>query len=265
MKFIIKTLCLSLIIFTCLNLASYGNLTCLKAKLYYWVWDYNQDFTTIKLPRSTGVAYLAATIHVSSQAIIADSRHCRLVIPNNIPKISVIRIELANKIDIKNLKQKESINKINSLILKYADLNNVEAVQIDYDTRLNERDFYISLIKDLKTKINNQVQLSITALASWCLYDTWIKVLPIDQIVPMFFTLGNDTNNIIEYFKESKDINYAKCLNNIGISVNEEKLAKLILKDVYKAKSRPKPVVFIYSPKAWDKNSLTKTLEYLSY
>src|SRR5205085_1172314 len=61
----------------------------------------------------------------------------------------------------------------------------VSAVQIDFDATESERDFYQDLLVQLRKRLPETMPLSITALASWCLYDDWIAGLAVDEAVPM--------------------------------------------------------------------------------
>jgi hypothetical protein len=77
-------------------------------------------------------------------------------------------------------------------ILKTSRARQVVAVQIDYDATSGERPFYRQLLADLRRRLPSNVPLSITALASWCVGDRWIRGLPVDEIVPMLFRMGPD-------------------------------------------------------------------------
>jgi hypothetical protein len=66
----------------------------------------------------------------------------------------------------------------------------VVAVQIDYDATASERPFYRRLLAAVRKRLPAAVPLSITALASWCAGDRWLRDLPVDEVVPMLFRMG---------------------------------------------------------------------------
>ena len=80
--------------------------------------------------------------------------------------------------------------------------------------------------------------LSITALASWCVGDTWLEGLPIDEAVPMLFRMG-PMNEPIRRIVESRDRVAAPCRHAIGESVNEPLRVAPAGRRVYVFDSRP--------------------------
>ena len=83
-----------------------------------------------------------------------------------------------------------------SLVVRTLELKNVGAIQIDFDAVTSERNFYRQLLEDLRQQLPDNVPLSITALASFCIGDPWIKDLPVDEAVPMMFRMGTDNESI---------------------------------------------------------------------
>ena len=64
------------------------------------------------------------------------------------------------------------------------------AIQIDFDAADSERDVYRRLLARVRAVLPRTVPLSMTALASWCVGDTWLDGLPVDEAVPMLFRMG---------------------------------------------------------------------------
>jgi hypothetical protein len=60
----------------------------------------------------------------------------------------------------------------------------------------------------------------MTALASWCLRDQWIKNLPADEIVPMLFSMGKDRTQTLECLKSS-GLTKIRDIICAGLSVDE--------------------------------------------
>ena len=69
-----------------------------------------------------------------------------------------------------------------------ADDATVAALQVDFDARQSQREWYAGVLRRVRAQMPPQMPLSITALASWCSYDGyWLRTLPVDEAVPMLF------------------------------------------------------------------------------
>jgi hypothetical protein len=63
--------------------------------------------------------------------------------------------------------------------LQAAAIPGVGALQIDFDARLSEREWYRGFLTALRKALPSTLPLTITALASWCGQDAWIRDLPV--------------------------------------------------------------------------------------
>src|SRR5262249_36869524 len=106
-------------------------------------------------------------------------------------------------------------------ILETSRNSRVAAVQIDFDARESEREFYRQLLTDLRQQLPEAMPLSITALASWCLYDDWIRDLPIDEAVPMLFRMGLDASRVRRDIEQGGDFRIELARHSLGISTDE--------------------------------------------
>ena len=86
--------------------------------------------------------------------------------------------------------------RIGDLVLKTLELKDVIAVQVDFDVATSERQFYRKLLGDLRTRLSEDIPLSMTALVSFCLGDRWMEGLPVDEAIPMIFRMGRDQDSI---------------------------------------------------------------------
>jgi hypothetical protein len=100
-------------------------------------------------------------------------------------------------------------------IASTASLPRVRAVQIDFDARLSERDWYRGLLHRVRERLPASMPLTITALASWCRRDPWIRDLPIADAVPMLFRMGPGEP------RGSPDFSLDVCRSSLGISTDE--------------------------------------------
>lgn len=172
--------------------------------LILWAWEAPQDLQ--ELPEGIEVAYLANTLRIHQGKIEQFRRKQPLRLPETPPLTAVVRIEGEGQLPIQ-----EAVEKI----LPVLQAPHVQRLQIDYDARLSQRDDYRSLILALHAKI--MVPLSITALASWCLGDPWLKEMPV-EVVPMAFEVGPDAERVQAQLKSQRR---PECQSAWGTSLKE--------------------------------------------
>jgi hypothetical protein len=122
-------------------------------------------------------------------------------------------------------------------------------VQIDFDATVSERNFYRSLLKEVRQQLPTSTSLSITALASWCAGDDWLTDLPIDEAVPMLFRLGVDQRQFHRRLETGQPFESRMCRNAAGVSTDEP------------VNARPVKRLYIFSPKPWSKSSFAAAME----
>jgi hypothetical protein len=201
-----------------------------------WAWERPEHLLYID-PREAAVAVLARTISWRDGHLTSHARYQPAELPNATPVIAVIRLEsqsppLPDPPDIA------------TQILAVSALPRIRAIQIDFDARQSEREWYAALLETLHRRLPPNVALTITALASWCLGDAWIKNLPIADAVPMLFRMGHGEPAGITEF--STPI----CRSSVGISLDE---APLSLPHNRR--------VFIFNPQPWTPQSYRAAME----
>src|SRR5438309_2329918 len=83
------------------------------------------------------------------------------------------------------------------MIAEIAALTHAQAIQIDFDAPQSAYLFYRQLLGDVRRRLGPSVFLSVTALVSWCQTPrSWLTGLPVDEIVPMAFYMGQATPSI---------------------------------------------------------------------
>ncbi|HNB24804.1 MAG TPA: hypothetical protein PKZ32_20450, partial [Candidatus Melainabacteria bacterium] len=96
--------------------------------------------------------------------------------------------------------------------------------------------------------------ISITALASWCLFDNWIKDLPIDESVPMMFSLGRDREKVLLYIRKHHDFLDARANRSLGLSLEDTRVNELMIPIAQKRKI---PVrVYVFTRTAWTEKKI---------
>lgn len=77
-----------------------------------------------------------------------------------------------------------------------ADLSTSGWIQLDMEARPSQREFYHSLVREIKDNLPSTIQLSVTALAWWCRSPAWLDALAADEVVPMVFRMGKDAESL---------------------------------------------------------------------
>ena len=201
-----------------------------------WAWERPEKLDFIDTKR-IGVAFLAKTLRLEGDRVVSKPRLQPLTLAPGTKLIAVVRIES----DHPTLSETQ-LARTASEIIELAKLSDVAAVQIDFDATVSERNFYRSLLQEVKPRVP---ALSITALASWCAGDNWLADLPIDEVVPMLFRMGVDQKR----FQSDPRFEAEICSDSAGVATDEP--------------LRPPNVerLYIFNPNPWSRHSLKSALE----
>ena len=208
-----------------------------------WAWERPEDLTFID-PQKTGVAFLAKTITLRGEKVVARPRLQPLQLPEGTKTIAVVRIE-TDRTDTPSLSPAQ-------LAQTVAEIRNSSVkspVQIDFDATVSQRNFYRSLLTQLRNELPASTTLSITALASWCAGDDWLSDLPIDEAVPMLFRLGVDQRQFQRRLETGQPFESRMCQNSAGVSTDEPVTTPTVNR------------LYIFSPKPWSKSSFAAAME----
>jgi hypothetical protein len=216
-------------------------------RLFLWAWERPEQLEFIN-PREVGVAFLAKTIYLSDERVTARPRMQPLRVPTGTVLIAVVRVETVREAR-PSLSDKQRAELVSGLI-EAAQLPNVRALQIDFDALESERPFYKSLLEDVRARLPEEMPLSMTALASWCIYDNWLDNLPVDEAVPMLFSMGLDDRRVKSYLKEGGDFRSALCRSSTGISTDEQASFAPASRRTY-----------VFNTRAWTQDSLRPLIE----
>jgi hypothetical protein len=215
-------------------------------KIFLWAWERPEQLDFIN-PSEVGVAFLSKTIYLREEQVIERPRMQPLKVPQGTTLVAVVRIEAVR--DAPPVLSDTQRAKVVASLVEAAAAPNVSALQIDFDASLSERQFYKSLLEDLRPRLPQAMPLSITALASWCIYDNWLDGLPIDEAVPMLFRMGVDEHRIRSYLKEGS-FRSPLCRLSNGVSTDEQ--VKLV---------SPGARTYIFHTQAWTANSVRRAIE----
>lgn len=95
-------------------------------------------------------------------------------------------------------------------------------VQIDFEAPLRQRSAYQSWVRSVREALPKQVKLSVTALAHWCTQGDWLDQLPVDEVVPMLYRLGEDSTRWRERFVRDDPALARRCRSgSLGFATND--------------------------------------------
>ena len=212
-----------------------------------WAWERAEDLRFLDSDKF-GVAFLAQTLVLQQTEVVLRPRRQPLEVSSETYLIAVTRIETMKESGKRLLLSDEQKKKVVSLVKKTLELPNVRAIQIDFDVVVSERSFYRNLINDVKKELPENTPLAITALASWCVGDSWFNDFPIDEAVPMAFVMGADSERIRDFLAKENDWREPLCRGSYGISIDEP----------LKVNFKPNRRFYYFKSKAWVKEDLDK-------
>lgn len=224
-------------------LAVFGSRGPTQPKVILWAWERPEDLTFID-PQETGVAFLAKTIYLRGDKVAVKPRLQPLKLAPGTKLVAVVRIE-SDPTDKPSLSSAQTQQTAREIINSSVS----SVVQIDFDAKVSERNFYRELLQQVRQQLPASTTLSITALASWCAGDDWLKDLPIDEAVPMLFRLGVDQRQFQRRLETGQRFESPRCQNAAGVSTDEPVTPPTVDR------------LYIFHPEPWSKHSFTAAME----
>ena len=215
-----------------------------------WAWERPEDLKSLDSNRFA-VAFLAQTLALKNDDVVLNPRHQPLDVSPETKLIAVTRIESQKNTGERAALSDAQRRKAADLIMRTMQLRNVSAIQIDFDATSSERDFYRALLHDVRAKLPDNVPLSMTALASFCVGDRWLSDLPVDEAVPMIFRMGADDRTVKNFLSSGEDFREPLCQKSYGIAVDEP----------LDLKFKPNRRVYVFNHHSWKAGDVTAISE----
>jgi hypothetical protein len=212
--------------------------------LFLWAWERPEDLRFID-PAHTGVAYLAGTVWLRGSGVVVRPRMQPLRLPDSTDVLAVVRIETRRA-----ALTAEQRHLCATEMIRLLPFDRIVSLQIDFDAAVSQRPFYAALLSELRSQLPRAIDLSITALASWCTWDDWLSALPIQEGVPMLFRMGKDSDRVIGYLRKNGTFGVRKCRASVGISTDEA-IRQL----------PPSKNIYVFNPRPWSKAELDRVTD----
>lgn len=215
-----------------------------------WAWERPEDLKSLDRNRYA-VAFLAQTLVLKNDEVIFDPRLQPLDVSPETKLMAVTRIESQKTTGQRAALSDAQRTKAVELILRASQLRNVSAIQIDFDATSSEREFYRALLHDLRARLPQNMPLSMTALASFCVGDRWLSDLPVDEAVPMIFRMGADDRTIKSLLASGEDFREPLCQKSYGIALDEPLAMQF----------KPGRRVYVFNHRSWKPGDVTSLSE----
>lgn len=215
--------------------------------LMLWAWERPEDLRHLDAQR-IGVAYLAATLLLLPERVVVRPRMQPLQVSPATIVMPVIRLEIERATPpTLPASQRE---RVVAAIVALSRGAPAPVLQLDFDAPVSARAFYRAVLDDLRRVLPDTIRLSITALASWCLGDSWLADLPIDEAVPMLFRMGADRQQVRRHLQAGGVLRCRTPHQSLGLATDEP---------LPRVPSGPR--VYLFSPRAWSPATLHSALE----
>jgi Protein of unknown function (DUF3142) len=211
-----------------------------------WAWERPEALDFIDV-QGIGIAFLARTLYLTGSDVIIRPRLQPFSAPPDTQLMAVVRIasDRWRPPDL-SASQRELAT---AAIAEVSALSGISALQVDFDATASQRTFYREVLHQLRRQLPASMPLSMTALASWCIFDNWLAGLPVDEVVPMVFRMGADQHRVRRYLAEG-DFRADACRHSLGISTDEPRPT-----------IRPGRRLYVFHPHAWRLEAMTGILE----
>lgn len=200
-------------------LLSSGKPTPTPPPVVLWAWERPEDLRFLH-GHDVGVAFLASTLRVGDTGVVEVPRRQPLRVPEEIELTAVVRIEADARAPLDDRQQGQILD----LLIQRVHMPGVRRLQLDFDASRSQRPFYGALLRALRAKLPESTSLSITALASWCVFDRWLDDadLPVDEVVPMVFAMGHGGPALLARLDSDGDFRSPACRHAVGFATWEQ-------------------------------------------
>lgn len=245
--------------------------------LILWAWERPEDLRFLSPSQDVGVAFLAGTIEIQprgsendDRGFVFRARRQPLRVQPGVPLIAVVRIESPSDLG----RERRSValsplsadggarrDQIVQIITNAARERGVRAVQIDFDASKSERSFYASLLSDVRAALPASTPLSVTALASWCIGDSWLDGLPdgtIDEAVPMLFRMGPDAAAVASFVRNGNAFRPAVCRTSAGLATDETFSQSILAGSVNRLAAHAGTRVYVFTDRNWTPETVAR-------
>lgn len=161
---------------------------------FWWYWD--RPAAQLPLPGpGVGAAVVVTHVYLSGEHVVLVPRRSALRLPTSVATIPVIHVEVDPARPFAG--STVQVETLRDAVVDAARRGSPPLVQLDFEARKSQREFWRTTVRAIQAQLPAGVQLSVTALASWCYGDRWFADVRVDEVVPMYFRLGRERANYV--------------------------------------------------------------------
>jgi hypothetical protein len=181
-----------------------------------WLWD----GAAVPAWSAQEVAMVTSHYLLRGDRLLMRPRMHAPALPAGVRVTPVVHVELSMVEPPVGLESRRQV--LTDAVLSAARRSTSGRVQLDMEARPSQREFYLSLVKDIRAALPAEIKLSVTALAWWCQNSGWMDSLAADEVVPMFFRMGRASAQWRELVRDDSARLHPRCrAGSAGFSVQE--------------------------------------------
>ncbi len=210
-----------------------------------WAWEEPEDLRLLDARRA-GVAFLAERVFLGEDATVVPRRQS-IRVPDGIWAEAVVRMEVGPGFKDTEKMRAETAQ----AVLRAASLEKIRGLQIDFDATASQQTFYADVLRRVRAGMPRGMRLNMTALVSWCsataadgVKADWLRALPVDGAVAMYFRLGA--------LRGQWQLHEPLCAGAVGVSTDEAALALQRVGPELQAGGH----VYLFAPRPWTQQQI---------
>lgn len=204
--------------------------------LTVWAWERPEDLRF--LGRDAEVAVQTGFIELSGDRLIVRGRRHPLQVATEQVTTTVVHVQIDPRRPL--AWKPERAAQVAHAVLRLGRRTGVRRLQLDFEVRASGRPILLSVLREVRAGLPAGVELSMTALASWCQTEDWLADAPVDEIVPMLFRMGSSGERLKAGLAAGDDFANPACRTALAISA-----------DTPIARAPAGRRVYLFSPRSW--------------
>jgi hypothetical protein len=211
------------------------------SRLILWAWERPED---LRFAPDAEVALQVGFVEIAGDNVRARGRRFPLTAVRP-PETLLVHVQIDHG---RPLAWTPALRaRVAAAVRHYASAMPAGRVQLDFEVRESERPVLLDVLRDLRRALPSGTLLSMTALASWCMYEDWLSDAPVDEIVPMLFRMQKGGEAIAKTLAEGGDFRHPRCRAALAISTDSPIL-----------RAPPGRRVYLFNPRSWTSDAFRK-------
>jgi len=202
--------------------------------LTIWAWERPEDLRFA--PADAEVAAQTGFIELSGNRLIVRGRRHPLSVAGNRVTTAVVHVQIDHRRPL--AWTPERATQVAASVLRLG--RRARRLQVDFEVRTSERPVLLAVLREVRAGLPKGVELSMTALASWCATEDWLVEAPVDEVVPMLFRMGPGGERLKARLAAGGDFANPACRTALAVSTDTP---------IVRAPAGRR--VYLFNPRSW--------------